>query len=55
MLLRTAEAVFIEASDVIEADQLRFVVSENRRHLTPGTNYASFRCVTSHGLLKALE
>jgi hypothetical protein len=55
MLMRTAEAVFTEASDRIEADQLRFVVSENRRHLKPGTSYASFRCVTSHGLLKAIE
>jgi predicted nucleic acid-binding protein len=54
MLVRTAEAVFTEAPDLIKADQLRFVVSENRRHLKPGTSYASFRCVTSHGLLKAI-
>ena len=55
MLVRTAEAVFTEASDRIEADQFRFIVSENRKHLKPGTNYASFLCVTSHGLLKAIE
>ena len=54
MLVRTAEAVFTEAPDRIEAAQLRFVVSENKRHLKPGTSYASFLCVTSHGLLEAI-
>ena len=54
MLVRTAEAVFTEAADRIEAAQLRFVVSENKRHLKPGTSYASFLCVTSHGLLEAI-
>jgi hypothetical protein len=42
-------------TDRIEAAQLRFVVSENRKHLKPGTSYASFLCVTSHGLLEAIE
>jgi predicted nucleic acid-binding protein len=55
MLVRTAEAVFTEAPDRIEAAQLRFVVSENKKHLKPGTSYASFLCVTSHGLLEAIE
>lgn len=55
MLVRTAEAVFTEAPDRIEVGQLRFVVSENRRHLKPGTSYASFLYVTSHGLLEAIK
>lgn len=55
MLVRAAEAVFIEAADRLDVDQSRFVVSENRKHLKPGTNYATFLCVTSHGLLKTLE
>ena len=55
MLVRTAEAMFTEAPDRIEADQLRLVVSENKKHLRPGTSYASFLCVTSHGLLKAIH
>jgi hypothetical protein len=42
-------------TDRIEAAQLRFVVSENKKHLKPGTSYASFLCVTSHGLLEAIE
>ena len=42
-------------TDRIEAAQLRFVVSENKRHLKPGTSYASFLYVTSHGLLEAIK
>ena len=42
-------------TDRIEAAQLHLVVSENRKHLKPGTSYASFLCVTSHELLKAIE
>ena len=42
-------------TDRIEAAQLRLVVSENKKHLKPGTSYASFLCVTSHGLLEAIE
>ena len=55
MLPRTAEAVFTQRGDLVGADQDRFIVSENRKHLVPGSNYASFMFVTSHGLLERIS
>lgn len=55
MLPRTAEAIFTENPALTEVDQGRFIVSENRKHLVPGTSYASFLFVTSHGLLEKME
>ena len=55
MLVRTAEAVYLQAFDLLDKDQQRFVVSENTNHLRPGTNYAGFLFVTAHGLLTELE
>ncbi len=55
MLPRAAEAVFTERPDLIDADQGRFVVSQNTRDLVPGSSYASFLFVTARELLDRLR
>lgn len=55
MLPRAAEAVFTERPDLIDANQGRYVVSENTSDLVPGSNYASFLFVTAHGLLERIK
>jgi hypothetical protein len=56
MLVRLAEAIYSdpEALGLIAPDQGRFIVSHNRRHVRPGSNYAGFLAVTPHQLLRDL-
>jgi predicted nucleic acid-binding protein len=55
MLPRAAEAVFTQATTLLERDQEKFIVTGNPRHLKPGTNYAGFLFVTPHGLLVKMQ
>jgi hypothetical protein len=56
MLVRLAEALYSdpEALSLIAPDQGRFIVSHNRRHVRPGSNYAGFLVVTPHQMLRDL-
>lgn len=55
MLVRVTEAIYIERPALIAAGQLRYVVSENTRHLRPGSAYAGFLFGTAHDVLAALK
>lgn len=55
MLLRVAEAVCTMLPELIAADQVRYIVSENTRHLPRSGAYAGFRFGTAHGALVALH
>lgn len=56
MLVRVAEAIYSdpEGLSLIAPGQGRFIVSHNRRHVRPGSNYAGFLAVTPHQLLRDL-
>lgn len=51
VLPRTAEAVYLDKMSLIDADQDRFIVSANRKHLVPGAAYSGFLFVSAHDLL----
>lgn len=55
MLVRVAEAIYVELPALIAAGQLRYVVSENTRHLRPGSAYAGFLFGTAHDVLAVLK
>ncbi len=55
MLVRTAEAVHIDAVDLVHAGQVRYIVSENTRHLRPGSAYAGFLFGTAHDVVGVLK
>ena len=55
ILVRVAEAVFVDAIDITDADQVRYIVSENIRHLRPGSAYAGFLFGTAHRVFEALR
>lgn len=55
VLVRVAEAIYIELPALISAGQLRYVVSENTRHLRPGSAYAGFLFGSAHDVLAALK
>jgi hypothetical protein len=55
MFVRVAEAIYVEHPDLVEADQLRFIVSENTRHFRPGSAYAGFLFGTSREILGRLR
>jgi predicted nucleic acid-binding protein len=55
LFIRIAEAIFTEASHILEANQLRLIVSENTNHFRPGSSYASFLCGTARDALVRLE
>jgi len=54
VFVRVAEAIYTDLPDIVEADQLRFVVSANTRDFRPGAVYAGFRFGTAHDLLLAM-
>ena len=55
ILVRVAEAVFVDAIDITGADQVRYIVTQNIRHLRPGSAYAGFRFGTAHRVVEALR
>ena len=55
MLVRVAEAIYIDAAELIGADQVRYIVSENTRHLRSGSAYAGFLFGTAHDVLGVLR
>lgn len=55
MFIRVAEAIYVEAPDLIEADQTRIIVSENTTHLRSGSAYAGFLCRTAADALRHLS
>ena len=55
ILVRVAEAVFVDANDITGANQVRYIVSENTRHLRPGSAYAGFLIGTAHTVVTVLR
>ncbi len=49
------EAIYSEIATIIEADQIRLVISENTHHFRPGSAYAGFLFGTAHDALVALR
>ena len=55
ILVRIAEAVFVDAMEITGADQVRYIVSENTRHLRPGSAYAGFLVGTAHTVIAVVR
>jgi hypothetical protein len=55
MLVRVAEAVYVDALELVAPGQVRYIVSENTRHLRPGSAYAGFLFGTAHDVLGVLK
>lgn len=53
VLPRMAEALYDQAPEAAVVEE-KFIVSLNRRHLRPGSNWAGFLCVTPHDLMARL-
>lgn len=53
VLPRMAEAVYAQFPEEA-ATEHKFIVSLNRRHLRPGSNWAGFLCLTPHDLMARL-
>jgi predicted nucleic acid-binding protein len=54
MFVRTAEAIYEQAGELIEADQIRLIVSVNTHHLRPRSGYAGFLVRTPHDAVEVL-
>ena len=54
MFVRVAEAIYKDLAVIIEADQIRVIVSENTNDFRPGAAYAGFMFGTAHDALVAL-
>ncbi len=54
MFVRVAEAIYTDLPTIIEADQIRFIASENTNDFRPGSAYAGFIFGTAHDALVAL-
>lgn len=53
VLPRMAEAVYGQFGDQATTEH-KFIVSLNKRHVRPGSNWAGFLCITPHGLMAHL-
>ena len=54
MFVRVAEAIYKDLAVIIEADQIRVIVSEHTNDFRPGAAYAGFMFGTAHDALVAL-
>ena len=55
VFVRVAEAIYTDLAAIIEAEQVRLIISENTNHLRPGSAYAGFLFGTAHDALAALD
>ncbi len=55
IFVRVTEAIYSEMATIIEADQIRLVISENTHHFRLGSAYAGFLFGTAHDALVALR